>query len=329
MRELATPANDTDAKVLVDYLLTQNIEAVVRPEEGKPVVWVRREDDLVRAIAIWNEFREQPADRKYHAASKPAEELRKLQEKVNKKYEALYKDGDEFWGRPNPKRVPLTILLMVLSVVATLWIDFSSNTKHLLQLTFMDRPGNHLNVDLGPLGKQLLHDKQQQQLEALKRGELWRLITPIFLHFSWLHLIFNLYALYSLGGLIESRRGTLWYALFVLLTGIFSNVMQFFLPTLFDLHGQQGIMLGTALFGGMSGVDFALFGYLVAKTIYSPEPGLRLPQDTIVSMLIWLVICMTGMLGNIANTAHVAGLLIGFVIGVAPKALRRLRERLG
>jgi len=226
--------------------------------------------------------------------------------------------------------VPLTIILIVLSVVVTFWIDFGADGQRLLKLTFMGVPGVQIAPILGPENA-AVHQMQErtrtQQLAALKSGELWRLITPIFIHFSWLHLIFNMYALYSLGGLIESRRGPIWLLVFVIVTGIVSNVVQFFLPTVFDLHAQKGIMIGSSLFGGMSGVDFALFGYLVAKTLYAPEPGLRLPQDTIISMLIWLAICMTGMIGSIANTAHVAGLGVGFLIGVMPRVLKLIRQR--
>ena len=35
-------------------------------------------------------------------------------------------------------------------------------------------------------------------------------------------------------------------------------------------------------------------------------------------MLAWLVVCMTGMVGPIANAAHVAGLVIGMLVGAAP-----------
>jgi GlpG protein len=328
MREMATLTDAHDAQVLVDYLLTQKIVAEVRPEDGKSVIWVHNEDDLERATAIWNEFHTQPKDSKYVTAQKTAHELRKLREEAEKKYAQLYKDGDHFWGRPHPLRVPLTLVLIVLSVVATLWIDFNAVSPRGLALAFTDKPGGVIPRELGldqAQIRQLQEHERKQQLEALKRGELWRLISPIFIHFSWLHLIFNMYATYSLGGLIESRRGPLWLALFVILTGIFSNVMQFFLPTFFDLYTHKEILIGSSLFGGMSGVDFALFGYLVAKTNYAPEPGLRLPQDTIFLMLGWLVVCMTGMVGSIANTAHIAGLAIGFLIGVMPKVLKKLR----
>ncbi len=331
MREMATLTDAHDARVLVDYLLTQKIVAEVRPDNGQPVVWIHNEDDMDRATAIWNEFRTQPKDDKYVAAQKPAQELRKLREQAERNYAKLYKDGDHFWGRPHPMRVPVTMILIVLSVVAFLWVDFGANRPRLLELSFTDKPAFPVADILGPNNELIQHlreQHQERQLAAIKRGEIWRLITPIFLHFSWLHLIFNMYATYTLAGLIESRRGPIWLALFVIITGVASNVMQFFLPTLFDLHSHQGIMIGSNLFGGMSGVDFALFGYLVAKTIYAPEPGLRLPRDSIILMLIWLVICMTGQIGSIANTAHVAGLGVGFLIGVTAKLWKKLRQLL-
>ncbi|MFT3882772.1 MAG: rhomboid family intramembrane serine protease [Gemmatales bacterium] len=330
MREMATLTDAHDARVLVDYLLTQKIVAEIRPEDGKPVVWIHNEDDMERAVAIWNEFKTQPHDSKYVAAQKPAEELRKLKKQVERNYARLYKDGTHLWGRPHPFGVPVTMTLIILSIIVTLWTEFGSNRPNLMALTFMDHPQiplmnlNEVNPDVV---RKLQHNVREQQLASLKKGEVWRLITPIFLHFTWLHLIFNMYALYSLGGLIESRRGPLWLILFVVITGIYSNAMQFYFPTMFNLHSAKEQFIGASIFGGMSGVAFALFGYLVAKTMYAPEPGLHLPQDTIISMLIWLAVCMTGMIGSIANTAHVAGLLAGFVIGVMPKVWKLFRQR--
>lgn len=103
--------------------------------------------------------------------------------------------------------------------------------------------------------------------------------------------------------------------------------MQFLYPRFFELHAHQGMEYGVAFFGGMSGVCYALFGYLMAKTLFSPEPGLLIPRDVIISMLVWLVVCMSGFLGPIANTAHVAGLVIGCLIGSTPKLWKLVRQR--
>jgi rhomboid protease GlpG len=69
------------------------------------------------------------------------------------------------------------------------------------------------------------------------------------------------------------------------------------------------------LFGGLSGVAYALFGYLWMKGQYEPEQGMILHPNTITTMLLWLVLCMTGLLGPIANAAHVVGLLVGVAFG--------------
>jgi GlpG protein len=104
-----------------------------------------------------------------------------------------------------------------------------------------------------------------------------------------------------------------------------SNALQFLFPSWFQLDPRFRNLAGGGTFGGLSGVVYAVFGYLLAKTSYDREPGLRIPNDTIVLLLIWLVACMTGWLGAIANTAHVAGFLCGFVIGAVPKTWRTIR----
>ena len=70
-------------------------------------------------------------------------------------------------------------------------------------------------------------------------------------------------------------------------------------------------------FGGMSGVVYALFGYVWMKGRYEPEQGMILHPSTVQTMLLWLVLCMTGFLGNIANAAHVVGLVAGILFGLA------------
>jgi len=72
---------------------------------------------------------------------------------------------------------------------------------------------------------------------------------------------------------------------------------------------------GLHVFGGLSGVVFALFGYLWMKGQYEPEQGMMLHPNTVTMMLFWLVLCMTNLLGPIANAAHVVGLLVGVTFG--------------
>lgn len=142
---------------------------------------------------------------------------------------------------------------------------------------------------------------------SLASGQYWRLITPIFLHFGLVHLVFNSLWLSMLGSRIEQLNGSLHLILLVVLSGIVSNMAQYF-------------WTGSFYFGGMSGVVYALLGYIWIKSKLVPHPELQLPPGIVGFMLGWLVVCMTGVLDvllgvGIANAAHLGGLVIGMVLG--------------
>lgn len=146
--------------------------------------------------------------------------------------------------------------------------------------------------------EQRLH---RDRFAEIRQGQVWRLLTPIFLHFGAMHLLFNMMWLWELGRVLESTFRGLRYGLLVAGIAIASNLTQAFV---------SGIN-----FGGMSGVVYGLFGFVVIRSRYHPAGGFVLNPQTVRYMLIWLVVCFTGMVGPIANGAHVAGLLTGGVIG--------------
>ncbi|HXA48281.1 MAG TPA: rhomboid family intramembrane serine protease, partial [Burkholderiaceae bacterium] len=135
-------------------------------------------------------------------------------------------------------------------------------------------------------------------LNAIASGEVWRLITPIFIHFGLMHIVFNMMWMWDLGKLVELRRGTLFLAIFVIVDGVASNLMQ---------YG----MTQSPFFGGMSGVVYGLLGFVWMQGKYNPHFGYLLHKPTVVMMLAWYVLCWTGLLGPVANWAHTGGLLIG------------------
>ena len=75
----------------------------------------------------------------------------------------------------------------------------------------------------------------------------------------------------------------------------------------------------------MSGVVFGLFGYLWIKSRYQPESGFYMPPRIAFLMVAWFVICFTGAIGHIGNTAHGVGMMVGMVIAYWPVFLRKLR----
>ncbi len=142
-------------------------------------------------------------------------------------------------------------------------------------------------------------------LVQIQQGQVWRLITPIFLHFGVTHLLFNMTMLFQLGGAIESRQGTIRLALIVFSAAALSNVAQYL------YHGPN--------FGGMSGVNYALFGYMWMQSRFVPGSGLVMPQELVFLMLFWFVICLSGTVGDVADMAHGAGLACGMILGLMPR----------
>ena len=137
-------------------------------------------------------------------------------------------------------------------------------------------------------------------LEGLA-SQPWRLFTPMLLHFSLLHILFNLLWWSDLGRLIERHQSGLQLILITLVTAAVSNVAQF-LDT-----GPR--------FGGLSGVVYGLLGYLWIYGKLNPDSGYALRREIVIFMLAWLVICFVGLSGIVANTAHLAGLVSGCVLG--------------
>lgn len=159
-------------------------------------------------------------------------------------------------------------------------------------------------------------------LDALARGEVWRLFTPILIHFGILHLVLNLLWLKDLGGLIERIWSPRTLILLVAGSAAVSNAAQF----LVNWDFRSGIGYANALSGGMSGVVYCLLGYVWIRGRHDADEDIRLNQQTVVMMLGWLVLCFTGAVGPIANTAHLVGLLVGMGWGWIAAERRPGRE---
>ena len=187
--------------------------------------------------------------------------------------------------------VPATMVLIILSVIGFLLIYLEAPVELISTLTFSDFRFSRGEVVFLP-----------------QNGEYWRLLTPIFLHFSWLHITFNSLWLWELGGLLEKRMGTAVLLPLVIVSGAASNIAQY-------------VFGGPSLFGGMSGVVYALLGFCWVYNLLVPQRSLPVPKPIIYVMLAWLVFCFVAPtellgLGSIANAAHAAGLLFGCGCGL-------------
>ncbi|MES2206333.1 MAG: rhomboid family intramembrane serine protease [Pseudomonadota bacterium] len=130
--------------------------------------------------------------------------------------------------------------------------------------------------------------------------EPWRLVTPMLIHYGFFHIFFNMLWLRDAGSLIESKRGSWFLLILVFLLAAISNYLQF------HLTGHHN-------FGGMSGVVYGLFGYIWMQGKHNPHFGFEVDKNTVIMMLVWFFVCLTGWLGNVANWAHGGGLVAGMV----------------
>lgn len=318
MRQLTTLPNADDARRLADYLLTLKIETRVDHQSEGWAVWVCDEDRLPQARQELEVFTRNPRDPRYTAAVGTAEELRRQEDQEEEQYarrqEQLRRRMSE---QPAATRAyPWTLGLIAISILATLtsrWGDLASPVTRELTIE------SYTPVAQGYIPNRVLAPTE------VTRGQVWRLVTPIFLHFNFLHLAFDLYVLWIFGAAVEMRRGSGRFLLLVLGIAILSNLAEFFLGRTVYEAGRGFLLRPCPVFGGMSGVDYGLFGYIWMKSRFQPELGLFIDPTNVFLMIGWFFLCLFGVIGNIANVAHAVGFFIGILVGYAPILWRSLR----
>lgn len=139
-------------------------------------------------------------------------------------------------------------------------------------------------------------------LHEILHGQIWRLMTPIFIHLSILHILFNMLWFKDLGYIIEYKFGKKDLLTLIGISGVVSNFLQY------CVSGPQ--------FGGMSGVLYAMLGYIWVYKKMNQDFDYSLPARDITIMIGWLLLCLTGFLGPIANSAHAGGLFVGMLYAV-------------
>lgn len=281
-------AEETSARTFGDYLLVQGIENQVEAEKEQGwAIWIADEDKIEKATELLSQFRENANDPKYRAEARAAEQVRASKTKDQEAYRRKLRSRRHLF-RPLTEYGfgLLTFVLIAISVTVFILSRFGEAHEPILGLFITDFTTN----------------TDWKSLPEIRHGEVWRLFTPMFIHFGPLHILFNLLWLRDLGSMIEGRQ-TSWHLLaLVLVIAAGSNLGQFY-------FGRGPV------FGGMSGVVYGLLGYVWIRGKLDPGSGLFLHPSTVTMMIIWFVACWTGLLGNIANFAHAVGLGMGMAWG--------------
>ena len=304
MRMIGRMAEERLARRLGDHLVASGIASEVdSSSEGDWIVWVIEEDDLERAGAIRREFQADPESEVYLRSEREARKVRAEEERRAAEARKRQVDVRQKWYRERLGRPPVVsgvLLVLCLAVAALSRLGRVDEALRPLTIAAYEVTGGSMI-------------RSMPGLQEVREGQVWRLVTPILIHFGVLHLLFNMMWLVDLGWKVERRRGPLYMLWLVLLLAIPSNVAQY--------------LASGPSFGGMSGVVFGLVGYVWARNRFSRQMEYPVAPQTMTLMLIWFAVCVLGLVGPIANWAHGVGLVTGALWGWAMATWRRRPRR--
>ncbi len=292
MRQIGHLASEASARTFRDYLYVQGIENQIDHETADGwAIWITDEDKIERANALLKAFQQDPADPQYQSQAKGAAELRTAEAKEEAAYRKKVRSRRQLFGSLSAYGFgPLTLALIIASVAVGILSKLGKDTHPIMGLFITSYSSDGMYVSWLP------------GLEEIRHGQLWRLLTPIFIHFGPLHLLFNMLWMRDLGSMIEARQSSFHLAALVVVIAVCSNFAQYAIG-----HSPT--------FGGMSGVVYGLLGYIWMRGKFDPASGLFLHQYTVMMMLIWFFACLFRLIPGVANIVHTVGLLIGLAWG--------------
>ncbi|MCU9615158.1 rhomboid family intramembrane serine protease [Caldibacillus lycopersici] len=135
----------------------------------------------------------------------------------------------------------------------------------------------------------------------IANGEWWRLITPIFIHTNFSHLLFNCFAIYLFGSILEIKMKRATFLLIYISSGVFANIITYQFGSLTLVHV------------GSSGAVFGILG-VIAVLIYFKQ--LTLEQTRTLSVVILLAIILSFLQKDTNVLSHIGGFAWGLICGL-------------
>ncbi|MDB6172962.1 MAG: Rhomboid family protein [Chthoniobacteraceae bacterium] len=290
MRTIGNLESEKSASRFSSTLYAKGIENQIESEEGGQYsVWVIEEEQIAPAAELLKRFRANPAAAEFAKAESLAEEQRERAKQADSTTRSTVADSARVGYERHFNATPLVpIALIVIAVAVAIYTQFGSDIRSMRGLLFSDPGLLHMGDLAGSFAE-------------IRAGQLWRLVTPAFIHFNIPHLLFNAMMLYDLGSFIERRFGPRYLIWLFLAIAVSSNIGQVL------WHGP--------VFGGLSGVDYGLFGFLWIRGKFDRTAGWELNKNTVTLLIVWLLLGYSGLLkeliGNVANGAHTVGLVAG------------------
>jgi GlpG protein len=266
MIRVTTLSNPRLAQAFIDYMKTQGVILEMQSQGRTAELWLHDEAELARVEAALDIFLLDPLHPRYQAASWHTGNTGRGQ---------FHYQPSSWIPALRNQAGPLTLGITILCVVVFILMNMLGDDRMISWLGFPDDPHQYIQA--------------------------WRWVTHILLHFSLLHLLFNVVWWWYLASAVEKYRGVVPLLVLTLVSAVVSGVVQ--------SH------FSGALFGGLSGVVYALMGYVWWYGEKNPGSPLMMPRGVIVFALLWLFAGYFDIFGiAIANAAHVAGLVIGLLM---------------
>ncbi|WP_039057739.1 rhomboid family intramembrane serine protease GlpG [Enterobacter sp. Bisph1] len=254
-------SNPRVAQAFVDYMQTQGVILTIQHHEQSDV-WLADESKAERVRSELARFIENPADPRYLAASWQSGHTNS----------GLHYQRFPLRAMLRERSGPLTLLIAALCIIVFIAMNVIGDQTVMMWLAW--------------------------PWDASVRFEVWRYFTHAVMHFSLVHIIFNLFWWWYLGGMVEKRLGSGKLVVITFISALLSGFVQ---------HQLTG-----PWFGGLSGVVYALIGYVWLRGIRDPQSNIALPTGLFIFTVVLMVAEWFGLTGfEIANGAHTAGMVIG------------------
>lgn len=310
MRLIGHLTEKANALTFSDFLYVQGISNDLEGEKDGWAIWVHGEDEVPRAKELLAQFQSNPKDPKYREHAREASQIKEKEQFEEEKAKKRHFDRTKLFQQSRPYGIgPLTLSIVLVCV----------------GVAVLSKMGSNLSVVNNFSITQYWRGGFVPGLPEISSGQVWRLITPIFIHYGALHLIFNMMAMLDLGSMVEARGSSGRLAVLVLVIGVVSNVAQYSFDIRVNDWPHVLRFRGSPNFGGISGVAFGLMGYIWMKARFDPGSGFFLNTQAVMMMLVWFVLCLIGVIPHIANTAHTAGLLTGMLWGYLSSLRSKMR----
>nr|WP_113868897.1 rhomboid family intramembrane serine protease GlpG [Brenneria salicis]NMN90250.1 GlpG protein [Brenneria salicis ATCC 15712 = DSM 30166]RBP58784.1 GlpG protein [Brenneria salicis ATCC 15712 = DSM 30166]RLM31169.1 rhomboid family intramembrane serine protease GlpG [Brenneria salicis ATCC 15712 = DSM 30166] len=257
-------SNPRLAQAFVDYMHTQRVSLEMRTTGQEAELWLADDAQLTQVQAALEIFLRDPSNPRYQAASW----------QTGSTDAGIQYRSFSYLQTLKQQAGPLTMLIMVASIAVFVLMKLAGYERVITLLAYPD---------------------------AGQQWQLWRWFSHALLHFSVLHILFNLMWWWYLGGPVEKVLGASKLLMITLIAALISGWVQ---------SRFSGIY-----FGGLSGVVYAMMGYVWLRGEREPDGYLSMPRSLMAFALLWLIAGYFDILGmSIANAAHVTGLVIGLLM---------------